>query len=227
MLDLGNCKKFSMESPTQYSIINNKITNNPSDWDEEWQLGPDTLIPAESRNRLTTNYILNLIPDGYRYEILDVGGCQFYETFDPMPFIGYTTIDIDKPIASNGYVGDRLPNGLTYDGKNLPFERKTFDMILMGFMLHHASEHSLDLLEQAKKITKNHIIIIEDICSTEHPIEWINSRHEHQPGGMFRSDKEWRVIFRLMNLTLHRSIILRREDDPSLLPYRVLYHLHA
>ena len=49
-----------------------------------------------------------------------------------------------------------------YDGKNIPFPDNSFDTSLLIFVLHHC-HNPLKILEEAKRVTKEKIIIIEDI----------------------------------------------------------------
>jgi len=48
------------------------------------------------------------------------------------------------------------------DGKNLPFPDNSFDAVMINYVLHHA-EDPLQLLKEAKRISKNKIIIYEDL----------------------------------------------------------------
>jgi ubiquinone/menaquinone biosynthesis C-methylase UbiE len=52
-----------------------------------------------------------------------------------------------------------------YDGKNIPFDDNTFDTALLICVLHHCQD-SLRVLEEAKRVVKNRIIIIEDISTS-------------------------------------------------------------
>lgn len=55
-----------------------------------------------------------------------------------------------------------------YDGENIPFPNNYFDTSLLIFTLHHCLK-PLKVLEEARRVTKKKIIIIEDI-----PTPWIN-----------------------------------------------------
>lgn len=48
------------------------------------------------------------------------------------------------------------------DGKNLPFSDNSFDVILINYVLHHTESPS-ELLKEAKRVSKNKIIIHEDL----------------------------------------------------------------
>lgn len=53
-----------------------------------------------------------------------------------------------------------------YDGEVLPVEDKSFDTSLIIFALHHATDQRR-LLADAKRVTKNKIIVVEDSPSDE------------------------------------------------------------
>lgn len=59
-------------------------------------------------------------------------------------------------------------NFILYDGKNIPFPDNYFDTSLLIFTLHHCN-YPLKVLEEAKRVTKKKIIIVEDI-----PTFWLN-----------------------------------------------------
>jgi len=49
-----------------------------------------------------------------------------------------------------------------YDGQYLPFSEKSFDVVLINYVLHH-SESPRVLLLEAKRVTRDKIIIYEDL----------------------------------------------------------------
>lgn len=55
---------------------------------------------------------------------------------------------------------------LLYDGTRLPFETKSFDAIIVGFVLHHCQNISA-VLEEIKRVAIKKIIILEEVykCS--------------------------------------------------------------
>ena len=52
-----------------------------------------------------------------------------------------------------------------------------------------------------------------DISELNYDMEWHKRNFTHQPGGIFRSDEEWRIIYKLYNLTLIHQYIIHRDDD--------------
>lgn len=71
-------------------------------------------------------------PLGFKIEMIDVAGCN----------------------------RSKLPI-LIYDGKKLPFERDSFDCLLLIFVLHHAKDKKA-LIEEAIRVARKRIIVIED-----------------------------------------------------------------
>jgi len=47
------------------------------------------------------------------------------------------------------------------DGKNLPFPEKSFDLVLINYVLHHSGD-PVAILKEAKRVSKK-IIIYEDL----------------------------------------------------------------
>lgn len=201
--------------------ITKKNIESISHWDGEWKLGGNIL---QSRLKFELAYIQSLLQQGGEEKILDVGGKSFYENFKGSN-VTYHMIDLESKLKIGGGGYNAHSEGFLYDGVTLPFEAKSYDIVIMGFMLHHADLHSLGLLEQVGKISKKHILVLEDLGSIEYPISWLDRNHRHQPGGSFRDDKEWRKLFKLFGYSLEKSYIIRRPDDPDSKVYRAFYHL--
>ena len=158
-------------------------------------------------------------------KILDIGG-KDYKQFCLINNIEYVCIDLDVPqkTGEGGYNKDK--NGLTYDGRNLPFNYNEFDLVIVNFVLHHASNNTLYLLEQIKNISSKYILIGEDLSELNYDIKWHYRNYLHQPGGIFRSDEEWQILFRLYNMKLLQQYIIHRNDDINIKHiYRCLYLL--
>jgi len=158
-------------------------------------------------------------------KVLDIGG-KDYKDFCQKNNIEYTCIDLLTPqkTGQGGYNKDI--NGLTYDGRHLPFGPKQFDLVIINFVLHHASNNTLFLLEQIKNISSKYILIGEDLSELDYDIEWHYRNYIHQPGGVFRSDEEWQILFKLFGMKLITQYVIHRSDDinPKHI-YRCLYLL--
>lgn len=96
-----------------------------------------------------------------------------------------------------------------YDGRKLPFESKTFDVALLIFVLHHAEDPTI-VLAEAKRVTRDKIIVYEDII-TRNPFDMIdsfihgfafNKAWKLKNEATFKSEAEWRTIFKKLNLKI-------------------------
>ena len=152
-------------------------------------------------------------------KILDVGGKSYFQFFAGRPET-YEMIDL----AENSH-----PKGKSFDGRFLPFDRAAFDVVILSYVLHHASDYSLGLLEQTSRISRKFVVLAEDLVGLEYPTRWLNRCHAHEPGGLFRSQMEWEGIFKVLNLTVLRRIAIRRNDenmDPHFI-YRIIWVLRT
>lgn len=182
---------------------------------------------VEARQKNLINMIMALkLPKGSR--ILDIGGCE-YEAYCKHMGYEYVSLNLEDPQKSGtgGYhVSEKT---IKYNGRDLPFSKDTsFDLILLNFVLHHAAENTLPLLKQIGDLSKGYIIIGEDLSELGYEENWHKRNYEHQPGGVYRSDYEWKELFRLYGLSLLAQGIIRRKSD--LIKdkiYRCLYLLKA
>lgn len=165
----------------------------------------------EDRIEKTKDIINDIKPNS----ILDIGGNN-YKLFCSKNNIKYVCIDLTSPqkIKHGNYCKDN--DQLTYDGRNLPFKKNEFELIIVNFVLHHASDNTFFLLEQIKNISSKYVLIGEDLSELNYSIKWHNRNHQHQPGGIFRSDEEWQKIFKLYNLQLTHQYVICRDNDINL-----------
>lgn len=179
----------------------------------------------KDRKNRTCDIIADLLVDVDTPKILDIGGVDFMTAAASKGW-EYVTIDLQEP-QSMGTGGYQSSTVLKYDGKTLPFEANTFDLVNVGFVLHHASENTLGLLRQIKSISRKFVIIGEDIAAQDYPMSWHERNWRHHPGGLFRSDTEWRQLFEIFGMQLRASYGVRRVDDPDDHLYRAIYILDA
>ena len=133
-------------------------------------------------------------------------------------------LDLDKP--QNNGTGGYFGGGLTYDGRNIPIEKDSFDVIIISFVLHHTSSNCIHLLKQLKNITTNYLIICEDLCGIDYPIKWHERCFYHQKEGIFRSDEEWKFIFECLDLHLIDTLNIRCQRDREFSdPYKHIYRI--
>ena len=95
-----------------------------------------------------------------------------------------------------------------YDGQHFPFSEKSFDTVLINYVLHH-SESPRILLVEAKRVAKDKIIIYEDIldgffsklfCKL-HGFSF-DSFFGNPCRTSFKSEKEWENAFREIGLNV-------------------------
>lgn len=102
-----------------------------------------------------------------------------------------------------------------YDGLHLPFSENSFDIVLINYVLHHAEDPIL-LLKEAKRVTKDKIIIFEDlsegflsklICKI-HGSSFDRFFQKGMVGGWrptktsFKTESEWEKIFKEIGLNI-------------------------
>jgi len=143
----------------------------------------------------------DFIKKGYR--ILDLGSGagivgEAFKNFFQAEVIGVDIKNIN--IAS-------IPFKL-YDGQHLPFSEKSFDTVLINYVLHH-SESPENLLIEAKRVSKDKIIVYEDLfegffselfCKL-HGFSFDNF-FGNSCKTSFKSEKEWEGVFRETGLNV-------------------------
>ena len=95
------------------------------------------------------------------------------------------------------------------DGKNLPFRDDEFDICFISYVLHHAKDPE-ELLKEAKRVTKDRIIIYEDlpegkisdfICKI-HGKSFNYFFQKNDEKGSFLTGKKWEEMFKKAGLKL-------------------------
>jgi len=123
---------------------------------------------------------------------------------------------------------------IIYDGKNIPFDDNTFDTALLICVLHHCQD-PYRVLEEAKRIVKNRIIIIENISTT--PFGKIALRFKDAIVNIgfcllvnslneitnlpfyFKTTSEWEKTFNKLNL----KIVYKKEFRPLMNHHSVAF----
>jgi len=103
---------------------------------------------------------------------------------------------------------------ILYDGRKMPFLDNSFDVVLLNFVLHH-SKNPLEVLKEAKRVSRNKIIIFEDTYNSFFKkiifYFWdiISNLHSFliKPFGEkmafnFKKASQWEKIFRSFNFKL-------------------------
>ena len=167
----------------------------------------------------------NIICDLKVNSVLDIGGADFFQLCKNKN-IHYKSLNIEEPqkTGTGGY--HKAPYTITYDGKIIPFASNTFELVIVNFVLHHTPDNALDLLRQIHSISSKYILIGEDIAGLDYELQWHKRNYEHQPGGIFRSDQEWKILFDLYKMRLIKQCIIHRTTDGDQNKiYRALYIL--
>jgi ubiquinone/menaquinone biosynthesis C-methylase UbiE len=99
------------------------------------------------------------------------------------------------------------------DGKTLPFPDNFFDTIYIAHVLHH-TENYLNLLEESKRVSKDKIIIYEDLpegklsslfCQTHGFLFNIIGMFNREKT-YFKKEETWMEIFKSFNLqVIHKK----------------------
>ena len=192
------------------------------------EIEPNNIITFNSINykdriEKTKELILDLkLKKGSK--ILDIGGKQFNDFCDKNNY-KYFCIDLheSQKTGTGGY--NKAEYCASYDGRNLPYQKNEFDLVIVNFVLHHAAHNTLYLLNQIANITSKYVIIGEDLSELNYDIRWHTRNFEHQPGGMFRSDEEWKTLFKFYNLKLIKQYNIKRKDDFTKDIHRCMYIL--
>lgn len=110
-----------------------------------------------------------------------------------------------------------------FDGRNLPYRDKSFDVAFLIFVLHHADDPSV-LLREASRIARNAVIVVEDTPRAGFEHRWgamhvhsFSKRHRIPWHGRVRAEEEWRQIFQFMGMAVqHAERLGRFERLPPL-----------
>jgi ubiquinone/menaquinone biosynthesis C-methylase UbiE len=95
-----------------------------------------------------------------------------------------------------------------YDGQTLPFPDRSFDLVVLSFVLHHVpNERKLALIEEALRVSRAKVVVVEDTPSSAFD-RLMNRRHGeayrrkiHSTAAFgFLTAGEWRWLFRGMGL---------------------------
>lgn len=188
-----------------------------------WPSVPSNAKGFADRKQRTWSVLRELLPAPRGFAMLDIGGVDFAKMAAEAGW-HYNSIDIEIP-QQHGTGGYQSDAQLTYDGRNLPFEKDSYDVVNVGFVLHHAAQNTLPLLMQVARIARKYVLIGEDVADVDYPLAWHERNHQHQPGGIFRSMQEWEILFRCCGMEPLVKYVVHRSDDLDARTYRCVYVL--
>lgn len=181
---------------------------------------PTGAIRAAILGRLIAGYL----PDGAKVLDIGCGNMLLAKDLVRRKKITVQGVDVlDMNLTS-------LPHQI-FDGRRLPFPDKSFDFSLLIGVLHHAPNQDA-LLYEAKRVTKNAIVVFEDIYDSAWQKSWVKVRDVlgnivEEPkmnfALNFHSSQEWIEIFKshklqvvkkrlfwnLLRLTKHALYVLK------------------
>ena len=169
------------------------------------------LFQNRCKNRVF-DMVSKFVPDANM--ILDLG-CGHCCTTSKLTSLGKTITHLD--IVDKGVcVRPQL-----FDGKNIPFNDKTFDLGICAFVLHH-TDTQLGLLKELKRTCKK-ILVFED--TPIHKTEWeYVKKHAISDWGSclqcFKNADQWSDQFKQLGLSITKKHTLSRWNCPfSKTPY--------
>ena len=117
--------------------------------------------------------------------------------------------------------------GERFDGRNLPAAANSTDLVLFNYVLHHAADDSIPLLKEARRVVKpnGRVIVVEDLRADDAAgLRHQDSEHKGCPRRcVFRTDNEWRAIFRRLGLRVESTAAPPRDCIPHYKVDRALY----
>src|SRR5258708_38727457 len=153
----------------------------------------------------------------YGSKVLDVGCGNGFITHHLSALLGTSVAGIDLNSRPEAPIDYRR-----YDGARLPAPDKSFDVVLLCYVLHHAQDVSVVLKEVRRVLRDGGLVVIyEDIPETwwDKGVCWIHNQQWRSRTGpcRFRREPEWHVLFsafRFEIVTERRRSRLRNLAHP-------------
>ena len=90
-----------------------------------------------------------------------------------------------------------------FDGRHIPREDESIDIVFYSYVLHHAGGNTIALLQETRRIARRYIVILEDLQYDTTYAARTEGTHPGCTGAMpcsFRGDREWRALFEILQL---------------------------
>lgn len=150
-----------------------------------------------------SNRVINIFKEHFNSKtynrVLDLG-CGACCNSSILESMGYQVTSLD--VVNQSVC--KIPE--LYDGKKIPYDDGSFDIVLCSFVLHHAPNW-YDLLNEMKRIGK-YIIIIENTPEISLDYWFIKIHSQSEWGNClecFKTNDEWLEIFRNLNLQVQNT----------------------
>jgi ubiquinone/menaquinone biosynthesis C-methylase UbiE len=158
--------------------------------------------------------IARAVPHGS--EILDVGCGNGFIAHHLSAMLGTSAAGIDLNTSADAPIDYRR-----YDGARLPAPDKSFDAVLLCYVLHHTKDVSVVMKEVRRVLRDGALVVIyEDIPETwwDKGVCWIHNRQWRGRTGpcTFRNEHEWRSLL--------KSFEFEMIDERELSRWRNLSH---
>ena len=192
--------KDSKEPPSNSTSFHAKKT------DDFWRLKPNNGSPYMCDVSLY-DWFGKLANDTGKVDkkltILDIGGGygekgNMIEKMNPHTY-KYHYVDITAQGRCKEFDGNKLPH----------VADNSYDIVMFVYALHHAGDAVFSLLREAKRVAKRHVVVLDDLMgTTDHTLDFQfgHGGCQNDPNEprvcMFRSDKEYREIFGLLDLKI-------------------------
>lgn len=125
-----------------------------------------------------------------------------------------TCSEIDQVIGVDviDYRKTDIPFYFYEQGSHIPFPADTFDLTFIVEVLHH-TDNAIHLLNEAKRVTRNSIVIFEDIATSKTRLRFMeifdilmNMRHGVHTPLNFKTESEWLAIFKQLSFSLEKIL---------------------
>lgn len=175
----------------------------------------------------TVDFLEGFVQEGEK--IIDIGGGG-----------GWISQELQKRKKTKNLILDVINLNQTglplviYDGKNMPFADNTFDTVLLICVLHHCQD-PFRVLQEAKRIVKKRIIVIENISTSR--LGGIALRFKDAIANIvfcllanslreitnlpfdFKTVPEWEKIFKSLDL----KVVFKKEFRPPMSHHSIAF----
>ena len=139
-----------------------------------------------------------LLKQSNALSVLDVGGIGTYRNSVRM----YECINIASEARAN--------RCKIYAGSQLPYQNNLFDLVMAESALHHASQNATKLLGEMARVSRDTVVVAEDILeASASPDVWASFR-SHDTNARYLALRQWVDECKTVGLQLHRLVVLHR-----------------